>query len=1143
MLEWLVVIVGIIWLISLGRRHEALRIKFEALSAEVARLSAALAQQGTAQPNTATQTNRAGASPPALPDAAATTETSHDGVAADGAQTEGRPQWTVPEVVIEPEVVVARRTSSEPEVGSTADVPATVPPPLNTQPVSETADQERQPAARHQPPAEPQESWGDWITRKAPVIVSRLGIGLLVIGLALAVGYSWEYFGPLFKVAAGFAGAAALIAGGEWISRRKEDWGWYGQAITGGGYALASFVMYAAGNIASVQVIDSPIAGATGLLAIAGASMLHAVYRRSEPLALLSTLLAIITISLSPATGFTVVATAVLLGGLAATIVTQRWFALQYAGMAGSYITFYLFTWNQLIASGFGFEMTLVHLGLFWVVWTAVGLLLYATLDRGSEDNNNILGRFVAVQDRPRLLLGNAVINSAIALALATFTMSAHTEWLYLVLAAAGAMHAVSAYLSHRLRWTENFNVQSILALGMVAAACALKLSPAATSVVWLLEVPVLAYVGLRARFGSFRLSAALLATVSVGWFLLTGLQDHSLVFSSPLPLPYNVFVGGFAIFAMAATAYVYKRFGDNQANDNPLNESAAAQFIYNGIALGLIWLLTVVQAPAEYVPVLLAAEGAILALVAKRHLQFASGALFIGSALLYLLGGYQIATPVTIAIVLGLAIAPKVLHKLDLLNFKRANAENLRLSYVPVELLTLATIAAGLILTFLKVPGDWLACVVAVEMVALTMAGICARDSVVRATAHVAAALTLLTILVMGPWTWQVVIPIVAMFWLMYGVYHFNFQNAMGEDEEFNTLFANQFGGPLEIPLVKNGYWIAGAVVLAIGFMRLLSAELIPVALAAEGLVLGLWSLQVKERQFFLAGQIAIAGALAALVVLNGAATPVTIAFVLGTGLVGRVLHRFDLVPAAVRLPRPSMHYASVELLALLTLASGLLLTLFKVPADHLPWVAAVEMVAVTVVGIGLRDSILRTAGNIAGIVALWSLFALAGQWSWAIVIPVIAMFGVMDCIYRFGVQNALGEDREFKPLLKALGIDEFDLPVLQDGYWLIATSLLTVSFFFLLNWQLLATALAIEGLALIAIGFQVKERKFLLAGLAVFAMLVAKLVFYDLRSAETIWRIISFVVAGGLMMAGAFILARFNKAMGQSERERNRE
>lgn len=83
------------------------------------------------------------------------------------------------------------------------------------------------------------------------------------------------------------------------------------------------------------------------------------------------------------------------------------------------------------------------------------------------------------------------------------------------------------------------------------------------------------------------------------------------------------------------------------------------------------------------------------------------------------------------------------------------------------------------------------------------------------------------------------------------------------------------------------------------------------------------------------------------------------------------------------------------------------------------------------------------------------------------------------------------------------------------------------------------LSLALALDGMGLLAMGFLVKDRVLRTCGLIVFAMLVLKILFVDLAQAETIYRILSFLVAGVVLLAASYAYARF-EASGVSPKSR---
>jgi uncharacterized membrane protein len=67
------------------------------------------------------------------------------------------------------------------------------------------------------------------------------------------------------------------------------------------------------------------------------------------------------------------------------------------------------------------------------------------------------------------------------------------------------------------------------------------------------------------------------------------------------------------------------------------------------------------------------------------------------------------------------------------------------------------------------------------------------------------------------------------------------------------------------------------------------------------------------------------------------------------------------------------------------------------------------------------------------------------------------------------------------------------------------------------------------VEGLALLACGFAVRERVLRLEGLAVLLICILKLFLYDLRNLDTLPRILSFIVLGAIMLGVSWIYTRF--------------
>jgi hypothetical protein len=200
---------------------------------------------------------------------------------------------------------------------------------------------------------------------------------------------------------------------------------------------------------------------------------------------------------------------------------------------------------------------------------------------------------------------------------------------------------------------------------------------------------------------------------------------------------------------------------------------------------------------------------------------------------------------------------------------------------------------------------------------------------------------------------------------------------------------------------------------------------------------------------------------------------------------------------------------------------AALLLWQLLSAEVKHHWWTTAwaLESTGTVLLGFWLRDRALRVLGAIgAGWVSLSALtllfLGLKEWWSpWASSVVVTLLFGLSQC-YR----------------VEPTG-DRFGVEVgFRHGYVLAATTLLTALLWNEVDRQWLSVAWGIEGFVLVASGFVQRDKVLRVAGLVVFGLLVLKILFVDLAGAETIYRILSFIVAGCLLLAASYGYARFS-------------
>src|SRR5262252_3841298 len=121
------------------------------------------------------------------------------------------------------------------------------------------------PAPSPAPPSAPRRDWeavvgGNWL--------NKLGVFILVIGIALALGYSFTRVGPGGRVAISLAASFAMLAAGM-VYERRERYRTFARGLLGGGWAALYFTTYAMHALPAARVVSDPLLAALLLIAVA----------------------------------------------------------------------------------------------------------------------------------------------------------------------------------------------------------------------------------------------------------------------------------------------------------------------------------------------------------------------------------------------------------------------------------------------------------------------------------------------------------------------------------------------------------------------------------------------------------------------------------------------------------------------------------------------------------------------------------------------------------------------------------------------------------------------------------------------------------------------------------------------------------
>jgi len=281
--------------------------------------------------------------------------------------------------------------SRPPEISKTAEPP---PPIAATQPAFKAGE----PAPAPGTPATPPEK-GSFEMRLGTYWLVRIGAVMLLTGLVFFGNLAYHNFilklGPAGKIGLLYLASFALLGAGTWWLRKatREALKNYGQVIFATGLAAVYFTTYVAHHIPALQVIQSPLVDGALLLAWAGFIVWIADRKKSEVLALFAVVLAYYTSVITTVGAFTLYSNLVLTAVAVVFLVRNRWAGLTFASLIATYVgyAFWRFfhhgEWHWATPDE-GLWFGIYFLAGYWLMFTAAGFLSknekYAGKDRAA---------------------------------------------------------------------------------------------------------------------------------------------------------------------------------------------------------------------------------------------------------------------------------------------------------------------------------------------------------------------------------------------------------------------------------------------------------------------------------------------------------------------------------------------------------------------------------------------------------------------------------------------------------------------------------------------------------------------------------------------------------------------------------------
>jgi len=331
--------------------------------------------------------------------------------------------------------------------------------------------------------------------------LNKLGISILVLGIAFFLAYQLKTLGPGGKVLIGYATSVAALGAGIWFER-GERYRALARAGIGGGWALLFFTTYALYHVPAARVLSSQPLDLVLMLAVAAAMVWHTLRYHSQVVTGLTFLLAFLTVTVSHDNVYSLSAGTVLAAALVVIVGYRQWFELEIFGILASYLNHYLWL-RPIIEPMHGHRHPFPEFAA-----SASILLTYWAIFRLSY-----LFRHPS-EAKERISTIAALLNTVLLLALFKY-QSAHPEWAFWALLAIGAAETTLGQLPFTRKRRTAVIVLSTIGVVLLIAAFPFRYSGARLSVLWLFEAEALLLIGVWTREIVFR-RIGLLAIVLV---------------------------------------------------------------------------------------------------------------------------------------------------------------------------------------------------------------------------------------------------------------------------------------------------------------------------------------------------------------------------------------------------------------------------------------------------------------------------------------------------------------------------------------------------------------------------------------------------------------------------------------------------
>ncbi len=178
----------------------------------------------------------------------------------------------------------------------------------------------------------------EWEALVGGNVLNKVGALVLVIGIALFLGYSFTRMTPSGRTLTAFLTSGVLLSFGLWL-QRKQTYRTVSHGIIGAGWAGLYATAYAMYALPAARVIENPVIGSVLLLLVAAGMIGHSLRYRIQAVTTVAYFSAFAALAATPSTPFAVTSLLPLAVTLLYLARRFQWFGLALFGLFATYAT------------------------------------------------------------------------------------------------------------------------------------------------------------------------------------------------------------------------------------------------------------------------------------------------------------------------------------------------------------------------------------------------------------------------------------------------------------------------------------------------------------------------------------------------------------------------------------------------------------------------------------------------------------------------------------------------------------------------------------------------------------------------------------------------------------------------------------